>query len=250
MNTVIAFNKNLIAAALATSLTATPLLAAEVDKTPQHIGAGTGAVAGAVVAGPIGAILGTAFGTLVGHKQVQENTLEAQQKEHDRLSQQLRDTYSQLAAAEQQLSDRRAQLAAVEQQMTTLDDEHRALKAMVSGLKLSVYFAQNSSQVDPRYEDLLKSLSDGADKVKGLTIDLAGHSNTSGPDHYNQALSERRGKEVGETLQQHGLPPFRIITQGKGVAEVSSNNPYSPLDRRVDLQFRFDPRDEALVSER
>lgn len=250
MNTVIAFNKTLIAAALATSLTATPLLAAEVDKTPQHIGAGTGAVAGAVVAGPLGAIIGTAFGTLVGHKQVQENTLEAKQQQHDQLSQKLRDTYSQLADAEQQLSDRRQQLAAVEQQKTALDEEHLALKEMVSGLKLSVYFAQNSSTVDPRYQELLKSLSDGADKVKGLTIDLAGHSNSSGPGQYNQALSEKRGESVGESLQQHGLPPFRIISAGKGDREVTSSNPYAADDRRVDLQFRFEDQGNQLFSVR
>ena len=246
------FNHQLLALTASAALASTPLLAAEPDRTPQHIGAGGGAILGAVFGGPVGLILGTAFGAMAGQQQKQERQLAEDQQALAALAEQYASTQQELARAAQQLAERRAELAAGDARMAQLDQQHRALKQLVSGLELAVYFAQDSSRVEPRYQALLRSLGGGAAKVEGLQIDLAGHANASGPAAYNLKLSQSRGAAVQEQLQQHGLPPLRVQQQARGAAEVSSSNPYAPEERRVDLQLQFDagPKGEQLFSVR
>ena len=49
-------------------------------------------------------------------------------------------------------------------------------------------------------------------------IEVAGHTDSSGSDQYNQALSERRAQSVASYLRSHGVKQQRLITIGAGEA--------------------------------
>ncbi|HEY5717348.1 MAG TPA: hypothetical protein VIS52_02580, partial [Motiliproteus sp.] len=67
MHTISRIKQQLLTVAISAALVSSPVMAAEPDLTPQHIGAGSGAVAGAIFAGPIGLIVGTALGAMIGN---------------------------------------------------------------------------------------------------------------------------------------------------------------------------------------
>ena len=47
-------------------------------------------------------------------------------------------------------------------------------------------------------------------------IEVAGHTDSTGSDQYNQALSERRAQAVAGYLGSHGVKTQRLITVGAG----------------------------------
>ena len=69
-------------------------------------------------------------------------------------------------------------------------------------------------------------------------IEVAGHTDSSGSDQYNQALSERRAKSVAGYLASHGVKTQRLITIGAGEGHpVASNDTEEGRaeNRRVEL---------------
>ncbi len=81
-------------------------------------------------------------------------------------------------------------------------------------------------------------------------VSVIGHTDSIGPDDYNQALSERRAKAVHDYLAAHGIAADEIAMRGEG-----ERNPTYPNDtpanrqknRRVDIDFLT--IEESTVSE-
>ncbi|MEH6470726.1 MAG: OmpA family protein [Halopseudomonas sp.] len=246
--------KHALAVALTGSLVAFPVLAAEPDHTSEHIGLGSGLVAGALVGGPVGAIVGGTIGLMVGHDSVQQIELEQEQAQLSQAQAQLDRSRDELAASRsaldsvnQQLTAKRDALQQAQQQWQELGSQYTALQELVGGLQLSVYFDHNSSAVKQQYHALIKSVSEGAAQVPGLTIDLKGHANKAGLDQYNLMLSEQRNERVGELLVTQGLAESNIRKQAQGAQQASPLRVYAPEERRVDLMFRFE-QPAGLVS--
>ena len=69
-------------------------------------------------------------------------------------------------------------------------------------------------------------------------VEVAGHTDNSGADAYNQALSERRASSVATYLQAQGVQPVRFIVVGYGetrpIADNSSEGGRSQ-NRRVEI---------------
>jgi len=58
-----------------------------------------------------------------------------------------------------------------------------------------------------------------------LSLEVDGHTDSVGEEHYNQELSERRAESVRGYLVQHGIPPSAIGAFGYGESQpVASNN--------------------------
>ena len=69
-------------------------------------------------------------------------------------------------------------------------------------------------------------------------IEVAGHTDSSGSDQYNQSLSERRAQSVAGYLGSHGVKQQRLITIGAGEAHpVASNDTEAgrAQNRRVEI---------------
>ncbi len=86
-----------------------------------------------------------------------------------------------------------------------------------------------------------KNLDGLVAKIKGVNLDVViavGHTDSMGPDAYNQRLSLARAEAVKAYLVNQGVPADRVRTEGKGESEpVASNDTREgrAKNRRVDV---------------
>lgn len=69
-----------------------------------------------------------------------------------------------------------------------------------------------SAESIPLIDALAKSLTDCA----GTTVEVAGHTDTTGGDAANQRLSEERANAVVAALVDRGIPNTRLVPKGYG----------------------------------
>ncbi|MEZ4367863.1 MAG: OmpA family protein [Kofleriaceae bacterium] len=100
----------------------------------------------------------------------------------------------------------------------------------------TVYFAFDDSSIQPSERDRLTASSACLEKSpdKGVTLD--GHTDASGTDEYNIALSERRAQAVADYLARLGVDPARMQVVPKG--ETAPTGMGDDKDRRVEFQWR------------
>ena len=70
-------------------------------------------------------------------------------------------------------------------------------------------------------------LNDLASKVAGINLEVViavGHTDSTGPAKYNQALSVRRAEAVKAYLVSKGIESNRIYTEGKGLTQPIADN--------------------------
>ena len=76
-------------------------------------------------------------------------------------------------------------------------------------------------------------------KTKGnARITATGHTDTSGPESYNMALSLRRANAVKDALVRNGVPAQAITVVGmgeKGLLVQTGDNVREPQNRRVEI---------------
>ena len=104
----------------------------------------------------------------------------------------------------------------------------------------NVTFATNSSDLNPAFFDVLTSVSKVLTNFDQTVVEVAGHTDSTGADSYNQSLSERRAGSVGHYLQSQDINPQRLITVGLGesmpVADNSTNGGRQ-ANRRVEIMM-------------
>ena len=102
----------------------------------------------------------------------------------------------------------------------------------------SVTFATNSSDLSPAFYDVLTSVSKVLNEFDQTVVEVAGHTDSSGSDAYNQALSERRAGSVGQYLRAQGINAQRLIDIGMGESMPVADNSTSygkQANRRVEI---------------
>ena len=188
----------------------------EKQASKASIGAGIGAVAGAAVGALAGggsskerrkkALIGAGVGALAGggvgyYMDVQEAKL-------------------------------RAQLEGTGVSVTRVGDE------IVLNMPGNVTFATNSADVKSDFFGVLNSVALVLKEYDKTVIEIAGHTDSSGSESYNQSLSERRANSVGQYLGSQGLDRRRILTVGYGESHPIADNATAAgrqQNRRVEL---------------
>jgi outer membrane protein OmpA-like peptidoglycan-associated protein len=102
----------------------------------------------------------------------------------------------------------------------------------------NVTFATNSSDVKANFFGVLNSVALVLKEYEKTVIEVAGHTDSSGADSYNQSLSERRARSVGHYLNSQGIDQMRLITIGYGESRPIADNESSngrQQNRRVEL---------------
>jgi outer membrane protein OmpA-like peptidoglycan-associated protein len=102
----------------------------------------------------------------------------------------------------------------------------------------NITFATNSSDLSPAFFDVLNSVGKVLKEFNQTVVEVAGHTDSTGSDAYNQSLSERRANSVAQYLQSQGVIRDRLITVGMGETRpVADNNTAEgkQLNRRVEI---------------
>lgn len=102
----------------------------------------------------------------------------------------------------------------------------------------SITFALNSSDLNSQFYNALEGVSMVLKEYDKTVIEVAGHTDSSGSDQYNQSLSERRAASVASYLSSHGVTQQRLITVGAGEAHPIASNDSEQgraANRRVEM---------------
>jgi len=102
----------------------------------------------------------------------------------------------------------------------------------------NITFATNSADLNAGFYDVLNSVSLVIDEFEQTVVEVAGHTDSTGTDQYNQALSERRAASVAAYLATRGVLRDRMIEVGMGEARPIADNSTDAgrqANRRVEL---------------
>ena len=109
------------------------------------------------------------------------------------------------------------------------------LLTMPSGIT----FAHDRSDIQPQFQSTLDQVARTLQAYPSTLIDVYGHTDSTGSDAYNQALSERRAQSVASYLTARGVQPVRIATQGYGETRLLVNPERSEADRQANRRVEI-----------
>ncbi len=181
------------------------------------VGAAIGAVAGAVLGHQLdddsGRFVGAAVGALTGA--AVGNYMDKQQQEFEQ------------ALAEEQRAN------AVE-----IERINNTLKVDISS---EASFDVDSAEIKPAFAPTLKKVADLLRSYNNTIVHVVGHTDSTGSDAYNLALSRRRAESVQAYFSRFGVAADRILTEGRGETEPRADNTTAAgrqLNRRVELYVK------------
>ncbi len=102
----------------------------------------------------------------------------------------------------------------------------------------NVTFATDSSDLRPAFFDVLNSVGKVLKEFDQTVVEVAGHTDSTGSEQYNQGLSERRAGSVAEYITGRGISGERLITVGMGELRPVADNGTAEgrqANRRVEL---------------
>lgn len=105
-----------------------------------------------------------------------------------------------------------------------------------------VTFDVDKSDIQPQFLRVLDDVARTLNAYPQTTIDVVGHADSSGPDDYNQTLSERRASAVAGYLTNQGrVLQDRIFVAGMGERQPIADNATAAgraQNRRVEVILR------------
>ncbi|MCW8908730.1 MAG: OmpA family protein [Sedimenticola sp.] len=109
---------------------------------------------------------------------------------------------------------------------------------IILNMPSNITFEVDKSYVKPGFVDTLDSVSLVLNEYTSTMIEVAGHTDSTGSDAYNQRLSQERADAVRQVLISQGVQAVRIDTVGYGESRpIASNGTASgrQQNRRVEL---------------
>jgi outer membrane protein OmpA-like peptidoglycan-associated protein len=101
-----------------------------------------------------------------------------------------------------------------------------------------ILFAVNQSTLQPAGQQNLRDLVASLEEYEGTEVLAVGHTDSTGEEAYNQALSERRAESARTFMIGAGLDASRIRAMGRGELEpIASNDTEAgrQQNRRVEI---------------
>ncbi len=184
----------------------------KVSRTVLGAGGGTilGAVLGGLIGGGTGRIVGAGIGGVaggvVGYKM------------------------------DQQIKELKEQTAGSGVDVTEVDNGQAILVNLPDGVTFDV----DSSTLKPQFRTTLDQIAQSLQSYPDSLIDVYGHTDSTGSDQYNQALSQRRAQTVADYLTMRGVSVSRVRSQGYGeTMPVATNDTDAgrALNRRVEIKI-------------
>ena len=102
----------------------------------------------------------------------------------------------------------------------------------------NVTFPTNSADLNASFYEVLNSVGKVLKEFDQTVVEVAGHTDNTGSEAYNQGLSERRAGSVSQYFQARNISGDRLITVGMGeLRPVADNGSASgrQTNRRVEI---------------
>lgn len=138
---------------------------------------------------------------------------------------------------------------------TYMDQQQAELRAQLQGTGVSVTrvgnniilnmpsnitFATDQDQVIPAFFPTLDSVALVLNRFNQTLVNVYGHTDSTGDESYNQALSQRRAQSVANYLGGRGVNPQRFMVSGFGESRPVADNGTEAgraLNRRVEIEL-------------
>jgi OOP family OmpA-OmpF porin len=104
-----------------------------------------------------------------------------------------------------------------------------------------INFAFDSARIEPEFEPVLDVAVQELQANPTVSVEVAGHTDATGTDEYNQGLSERRARSVVDYLVSKGIDRSRLEAVGRGESQPVADNGTRDgraQNRRVELNVR------------
>lgn len=104
----------------------------------------------------------------------------------------------------------------------------------------NITFAHDSTNINPSFYNTLDKLAQTMVQYDQSTVDIMGHTDSTGNPSYNQGLSQRRAQAVASYLINRGVSSYRIRTMGYGQNQPIASNSTEQgrqQNRRVEIQI-------------
>ena len=111
----------------------------------------------------------------------------------------------------------------------------RSQDVLTATFKADMMFDVNSATIKPGAYSEIDNVARILQDYPETQLRVAGHTDSSGPEAYNQQLSERRAMAVKNALIQRGVADYRITTIGFGESMPISSN--AAMNRRVEIRI-------------
>ncbi len=111
---------------------------------------------------------------------------------------------------------------------------------LILNMPSNVTFAVDSSAISPAFQSTLSNVADTLSRYEKSYVDVLGHTDSTGSDAYNQALSERRAESVANFLANSGVQRARLATKGYGESQPIASNSTEEgraANRRVEIKI-------------
>jgi outer membrane protein OmpA-like peptidoglycan-associated protein len=149
----------------------------------------------------------------------------------------------QEASMRQALADTEAASIKRDQEVLAQADAsstQKSVDVLTVTFKSDFLFAVNSATIQPGAYDELNRVAGVLKQYPQTTVQIAGHTDSSGAEDYNQKLSQRRAEAIKSALVGAGVDPARLVTIGYGESKPVAPNSTEAgrqQNRRVELRI-------------
>lgn len=175
---------------------------------------------------------------LVASEQAERARLQSQIEDAKQKRQEMRLKIEQAKAEQAQRKARQAQREAEELKSRLSDLQAKQTERGIVLTLGDVLFDFDEASLKPGGERAAERVAEFMQEYPDRRIRVEGYTDSSGPESYNQKLSEQRAQSVKEAIVDQGIDSSRVVTQGYGESyPVASNeNPGGrQRNRRVEI---------------
>jgi len=87
-----------------------------------------------------------------------------------------------------------------------------------------IHFEFDKATLKPEAKVVLNEAAALLNKHEKVVVEIAGHTDSTGPEDYNQGLSERRAEAVEDYLTSNGVNASRLSSRGYGESRPVASN--------------------------
>ena len=133
-----------------------------------------------------------------------------------------------------------ATAVATTETVTQTEPAKAVVTQSASASSYAIHFGHDKSNIPANEVSIVGEAAQEIQKDKPASVVVSGYTSTTGSAAYNQALSERRSKDVADALLVKGVNPGIITKEGFGkthLAVPTGDNDKMPANRRALIQF-------------